>query len=44
LPLVDIEDDQVSIEKLCWRVAFANTDVDPRFRDQAMRAARRRAP
>jgi hypothetical protein len=43
LPLVDIDDDEVGIEKLWWRVTFADTDVDPRFRDQAMRAARRRA-
>jgi hypothetical protein len=43
-PLVDIDDAQVSIEKLWWREAFANTDVDLRFREQAVRAARRRAP
>jgi hypothetical protein len=43
LPLVDIDDAQVSIEKLWWRVAFANADVDPRFRNQVMPVSRRRA-
>jgi hypothetical protein len=43
LPLVDIDDDEASVEKPWWRVTFADTDVDPRLRDQAMRPARRRA-
>jgi hypothetical protein len=44
LPQVDIDHAQVSTEKLRWREAFAYTDVDPRFPEQAMRAAPRRVP